>query len=168
MEAQGLNLYIVDDNISMVTALKQYLQNRFGNGVKISTFYSGDSCLKRINKDTDIVVLDYYMDGKNGLETLKSIKEINPETEVIMLSSNEDIGMAIESYKEGASEYIVKGPTAWKRLSDVINNVVTAPIRFLEREFGVSKFTAIFLMTFITIGIVVVTVLKFFPDLLPF
>jgi DNA-binding NtrC family response regulator len=168
MEAQGLNLYIVDDNISMVTALKQYLQNRFGNGVNISTFYNGESCLKRVNKNTDIVVLDYYMDGKNGIETLKSIKEINPETEVIMLTSNEDIGMAIESYKEGASEYIVKGPSAWKRLTDVIGNIVTAPIRLLEREFGVSKFTAIFLMTFITMGIIVIAVLKFFPNLLPF
>src|ERR1043165_363362 len=149
MEAQGLNLYIVDDNISMVTALKQYLHNRFGDGLKISTFYNRDSCLKKVNKDTDIVVLDYYMEGRNGMDTLKSIKEINPNTEVIMLSSNEDIGMAIQSYREGASEYIVKGPTAWQRLADAINHVFTAPIRMLVREFGVSKFTAIFLMTFI-------------------
>ncbi|MFL5764057.1 MAG: response regulator [Bacteroidia bacterium] len=168
MEAHGLNLYIVDDNVSMVTALKQYLQSRFGNGLKISTFSSGESCIQRVNKDTDIVILDYYMDGKNGIETLKSIKEINPATEVIMLSSNEDIGTAIESYREGAAEYIVKGPTAWKRVSSAINNVFTAPIRFMEREFGVSKFTAIFLMTFITMGIVVIAILKFFPQILPF
>ena len=168
METQGLNLYIVDDNISMVTALKQYLQNRFGNGLKISTFNTGDNCLKRVDKDTDIVILDYHMDGKNGVDTLRSIKEINPSTEVIMLTSNEDIGLAIESYREGASEYIVKGPTAWKRIAAAVNNVVTAPIRFMVREFGVSKFAAIFLMTFITMGAVVIAVLKFFPNLLPF
>ena len=168
METQGLNLYIVDDNVSMVTALKQYLQKRFGDSLKISTFYSGESCLKRINKDTDIVVLDYYLDGKNGVDTLKSIKEINPETEVIMLSSNEDIGTAIESYREGASDFIVKGENAWRKLADVISRVLTAPIRFLTREFGVSKFTAIFLMTFITMGVVVFIVLRFFPQWLPF
>jgi DNA-binding NtrC family response regulator len=168
MEKQGLNLYIVDDNISMVTVLKQYLQKRFGEALKISTFYNGESCLKNIKSDTDIVVLDYYMDGKNGLETLKSIKEINPDTEVIMLSSNEDIGLAIESFKEGASDYIVKGPSAWKKLTDIVNNIFTAPIRMMVREFGVSKFTAIFLMTFITIGLVVAVVLNFFPQILPF
>lgn len=168
MEKQGLNLYIVDDNISMVTVLKQYLQKRFGAGLNISTFYNGESCLKNIKPDTDIVVLDYYMNGKNGLETLKSIKEKNPKTEVIMLSSNEDIGLAIESYKEGASEYIVKGPSAWKKLVEIVNNIFTAPIRLMVREFGVSKFTAIFLLTFITMGIVVAFVLNFFPDILPF
>ncbi len=168
MEKQGLNLYIVDDNISMVAVLKQYLQKRFGDGLRISTFYNGESCLKSIKTDTDIVVLDYYMNGKNGLETLKSIKEKNPNTEVIMLSSNEDIGLAIESFKEGAADYIVKGPSAWKKLTDIINNVFTAPIRLMVREFGVSKFTAIFLMTFITMGIVVALVLRFFPGILPF
>lgn len=168
MVTDVLNLYIVDDNVSMVTALKHYLQKRFGHGLKISTFYSGESCLKKINKDTDIVILDYYLNGKNGLETLKSIKEINPETEVIMLSSNEDVAMAIESFKEGARDYIVKGPSAWKKLAALINNIFTAPIRIIVREFGVSKFTAIFLLTFITMGIVVIVVLKLFPNLLPF
>jgi DNA-binding NtrC family response regulator len=168
METQGLNLFIVDDNVSMVTALKQYLQKRFGDALRIYTFYNGESCLKKINKDTDIVILDYYMDGKNGLETLKSIKEINPKTEVILLSSNEDIGTAIESFKEGAVDYIVKGPSSWKKLTDLINHFFTAPIRMIVREFGVSKFTAIFLMTFITIGVVVIVVLKFFPNILPF
>jgi DNA-binding NtrC family response regulator len=168
MTTQGLNLYIVDDNEMMVTALKQYLKKRFGNALKISTFFDGESCIKKIDRETDIVVLDYYMDGKNGLETLKSIKEINPETEVIMLSSNEDIGLAIESFREGASDFIIKGPTAWSKLTLLIGNIFTAPIRIIVREFGVSKFIAIFFMTFLTIGLIVITVLKFFPDLLPF
>ena len=103
------------------------------------------------------------MEGKNGLETLKEIKAINPKTEVIMLSSNDDLGLAIESYKKGAIDYVVKGPTAWTRITRQINRIVTAPIRMIVREFGVSKFRAIFLMTFLTMGIVVAAVLYFMP-----
>lgn len=159
MQTQGLNLFIVDDNKSMVAGLKQYIQNKFGNSVNISTFYSGESCLEKVDKNTHIVILDYFLDEKNGLETLKEIKEINPDTEVIMLSSNDDIGLRIESFKVGATDYVIKGPSSWKKITMVIHHIITTPIRIIVREFGVSKFMAIFLMTFITMGLIVAFVL---------
>jgi two-component system OmpR family response regulator len=161
METQALNLFIVDDNKSLVMALKQYLQNKFGINLKISTFNDGESCLQKVNEDTHVVILDHYMEGKNGVEVLKSIKAINPKTEVIMLSGNEDMGVAIESFRAGAIDYVVKGPTAWARITKLVNHVITAPIRLLTREFGVSKFMAIFLLTFATMGVAVFLALHF-------
>lgn len=163
METQGLNLFIVDDNKSMVTMLKNYLSNRFGAGIKISTFYDGESCLEKINKQTHIVILDYFLNGRNGLEILKSIKEINPKTEVIMLSSNEDIGLAIESFREGATDYVVKGPSSWKKVTKLVNKIITEPIRAMVREFGIPKFMAIFFLTFIAMGAVVYYALQMIP-----
>lgn len=163
METQGLNLFIVDDNKSMVTILKNYLSNRFGAGIKISTFYDGESCLEKINKQTHIVILDYFLNGRNGLEILKSIKEINPKTEVIMLSSNEDIGLAVESFREGATDYVVKGPSSWKKVTKLVNKIITEPIRAMVSEFGISKFLAIFFLTFIAMGAVVYYVLQMIP-----
>jgi DNA-binding NtrC family response regulator len=163
METQGLNLFIVDDNKSMVIALKQYLKNRFGVSLNISTFYDGESCLEKIDNNTNIVILDYFLNGKNGNEILKSIKEINPKTEVIMLSSNEDIGTAIESFRTGATDYIVKNNSAWAKLGQLVNTIITEPIRAMVREFGVSKFVAIFLLTFVAMGAVVYWVLKLIP-----
>ncbi len=75
METQGTNLFIVDDNRLLATDLKHYLQNRFGNDLQISTFDDGESCLLRVNNDTHIVILDYLLEGENGLEILKSIKK---------------------------------------------------------------------------------------------
>lgn len=155
METQGVNLFIVDDNKLMVNTLKQYLQNRFGAGLKISTFSNGESCLEKVDLDTHIVILDYYMNGKNGLDILKLIKAINPKTEVIMLSNNEDIGLAIETFRAGAKDYVIKGQGSWKKITSLVNLIITEPIRIMVREFGVSKFTAIFLMTFITMGLAV-------------
>ncbi|MGZ4034358.1 MAG: response regulator [Bacteroidia bacterium] len=162
METQGTNLFIVDDNPTVASDLKNYLKNRFGNGIHISTFYDGDSCLKKVDKNTNIVILDYFLNGKNGNEVLKMIKKINPKTEVIMLSGNEDIAVAIEAFRKGATDFVIKGPGAWKKITKIVSYIVTAPIRILVREFGVSKFMAIFLMTFITMGIVVALVLHFF------
>ncbi len=153
METQGINLFIVDDNKLMAMDLKIYLQNKFGTSVKISTFSDGESCLEKVDENTNIVILDYFLDGKNGLEILKLIKTINPKTEVIMLSSNEDIALAIESFKMGAKDYVIKGNGSWKKLNKLVNYIVTEPIRILGREFGLSKYMAIFLITFVLMGI---------------
>ncbi|CAN5378665.1 hypothetical protein BH10BAC1_BH10BAC1_06580 [soil metagenome] len=161
MHTQGINLFIVDDNKLLVTDLKNYLQGRFGLGINVSTFHNGESCIEKVDHETHIVILDYFMEGKNGLDTLKSIKEINPKTEVIMLSGNEDIAIAIESFRVGANDYVVKGAGSWKKISKIVEQIATAPIRLLVREFGVSKFMAIFLMTFVTMGIAVFIVMHY-------
>ena len=161
METQKLNLFIVDDNKSMVTVLKQYLQNKFGANIIISTFYDGESCLEKVNKDTHMVILDHFLNGKNGLEVLKLIKEKSPQTEVVMLTSHEDVATAIESFRAGAKDYVVKGPSSWKKITDIVYTIISAPVRIIVREFGVSKFMAIFLLTFVTMGVVTLTVLHF-------
>ncbi len=155
MTTQGLNLFIVDDNELLITDLKYYLQNKFGGSIKISTFIDGESCLEKIDKDTHVVILDHLLNGKNGLEVLKLIKEINPKTEVIMYSGSEDIGLAIETFRAGATDYVIKGQGALKKISKLVNYIITAPIRVLVNEFKVSKFMAIFLTTFLIMAAVV-------------
>lgn len=160
MSIQGLNLFIVDDDMLMVTGLKNHLNTRFGNDLNISTFSTGESVLKEIDKDTSIVILDYFLNGQNGNEILKSIKNINPKTEVIMLSSNEDIVVAIESFRKGATDYVIKGRKSWDKISSLVYKTITYPIRIIVREFGISKYLAIFLLTFMIMGATVFFVLK--------
>jgi len=159
MKAQGINIFLVDDNKLMVTDLKHFLGNRFGADLNISVFNDGESCVAKIDKDTHIVILDYFLDGKNGLEVLKLIKAINPKTEVIMLSSNEDIVLAIDTFRNGATDYVIKGNGSLKKISKLVYRIITEPIRIIIREFGVSKYMAIFLLTFVSMGVVVLSVL---------
>lgn len=159
METQATSLFIVDDNNLMVATLERYLKSKFGDSLRISTFGDGKSCLEKVDEKTNIVILDYYMEGQNGLEVLKSIKAKNPKTEVIMLSSNEDMELAVKTFRAGARDYVVKGHGAWKRITNLLTFIVTEPIRIISREFGVSIFVATFLLTFITMGIVVSIVL---------
>lgn len=161
METQGMNLFIVDDNKLVVADLKHYLQEKLGVSLNISTFNDGESCLQKIDKETHIVILDYFLNGQNGLEILKLIKAKNPKTEVIMLSSNEDIALAIQTFRNGATDYVVKGQGSLKKISRIVYNIITAPILLLVREFKVSKYMAIFLITFVIMGIAVVIGMQF-------
>ena len=161
MKTQGLNLFIVDDNKLAVTDLQYYLQNKFGASINVSTFNDGESCLAKVDKETNIVILDYFMKGKNGLDTLKSIKAINPKTEVIMLSGNEDIALAIQTFRAGATDYVIKGNGALKKVTKVVHYIITAPMRLLVDEFRISRYLAIFLLTFVAVGIVAFSVSHF-------
>ncbi|MDO9000011.1 MAG: response regulator [Bacteroidota bacterium] len=135
METKGTNLFIVDDNKLLVIDLKNYLQTRFGTSLEISTFYDGESCLKKIDHTTHIVILDYFLDGKNGLEVLKAIKDINKKTEVIMLSNNEDVAIAIETFRFGAKDYVIKGDNYYKKIIKLVNVMITKPFRITVKGF---------------------------------
>lgn len=102
-----------------------------------------------------------FLNGQNGLEILKSIKEINPKTEVIMFTNNEDISMAVESFRMGATDYVVKGKGALTKIHQLVYHIITEPIRIMVKEFGISKYMAIFVLTFITMGLVVFFVLRY-------
>ena len=161
MNTEKLNLFIVDDNAILLTGLRNYLVTRFGEGLNITTFLTGKSALTKIDENTNIVILDYHLNGENGNDVLKSIKNINPKTEVIMLTSNEDIGVAIDSFRKGASDFVIKGDKSWKKISNLVYNIITYPIEVLVREFGISKFLAIFLLVFVTMGVGVIVTLNY-------
>ena len=153
MNPQTLNLFIVDNNQILVAGLRNYLDKRFAGQLNIFSFYSGKSALKEVDGNTSIVILDYTLEGENGNSTLESIKNINPKTEVIMLTSNEDIGIAIESYCKVGTEYVVKGENTWEKISGLISRVVMYPVKVLVQEMAISKYLAMFFLTFTVMAI---------------
>lgn len=155
MNTQHNKLFIIDDNQLLVADLRIYLENTFGESLTISTFNSGESALKKVDHETNIVILDYHLPGENGNEILKAIKQINPKIEVIMLTSNEDVKTAINAFRNGATDYVIKGVKAEKKIGSLIYNMLAYPIRVLAKEFGFSKYFAIFILTFISVGVCV-------------
>ena len=155
MNGEALNLFIVDDNKLSLLGLHESLKNHFGDALIISTFISGKSALECVNKNTSIVILDYLLEGENGNEILEAIKKINPKTEVIMLSSSENLVVAIESFRKGATDYVVKGGTAWGKLIPHVYHKITEPIRKMGREYGVKKFISIFIIVFVLMALLV-------------
>jgi PleD family two-component response regulator len=155
MKTNELNLFIVEDNLQAGIALEGYLKKRFGKCIRISTFINGEQCLDEVDSNTHLVILNHSLESTTGLEVLKSIKEINTNTEVIMMSDKEDIALAIESFQAGANNSVVKGTGSRKKVSVLVKKILMAPIRIIVIELGLSQRLAMFLMAFITVGIVV-------------
>ena len=126
-EQNKTTIFLVDDEPIQNEMLKDYLAERFSYEIK--TFESGESALREINLKPPIVVLDFHLnshlpDEQNGVEVLKRIKEMSPESQVIMLSGQDKLEVAVESMKYGAYDYVVKGETAFSRMENVINNIL--------------------------------------------
>ncbi len=152
MVPQTLNLFIVDDDPLASMGLRQHLTNRFGSELNISTFLTGKSALEKISSDVNMVILDVMLPGENGNDILKSIKEISPDTKVIMFSSQFEMEVAIRSFRSGASDYVIKGHKSGKKISSLVLHALTYPLRVMVQEFGINKYVAMFLLTFTAIG----------------
>ena len=160
METDKFQLFIVDDDNIMAQSLEKHISKKFGNIFNVSVFNSGALALKNLNAQTGMVILDYKLKGENGNEVLKAIKLMNPKTEVVMLTSNEDIYVAIESFKKGVLDYIIKNNQAWKKINSTILTMLMYPVNILIREFGVNKYLAIFLLVFLVMGASVFYIMK--------
>ncbi|GAF98923.1 unnamed protein product, partial [marine sediment metagenome] len=86
----------------------------------VKTALDGDEALGLIREsDVDVIVLDVLMPGKDGIQTLKEIKELKPLITVIMLTGNATVNTAIEGMKLGAYDYLMK-PTETESLVEKI------------------------------------------------
>lgn len=126
-EQTKTTIFLVDDEPIQNEMLKDYLAERFSYEIK--TFESGESALREMSQRPEIVVLDFHLNShlpnaQNGVEVLKKIKELSPESQVIMLSGQDKLEVAVESMKYGAYDYVVKGETAFSRMENVINNIL--------------------------------------------
>ena len=88
-------IFIVDDEPLLSEMLADYLKDQY-SGFNIQSFPTGEACLQSLHLQPNIVVLDYYLNSKekdaaNGIDILKEIKEAKPETEVVMISSQDKI-----------------------------------------------------------------------------
>jgi len=100
------SILIVDDEPGILTTLSGVLKDE---GYNVATAESGSIALKRLRENLpSAVLLDIWMGGIDGLETLKRIKSLFPELVVIMMSGHGSIETAVKATKLGAYDYIEK------------------------------------------------------------
>jgi DNA-binding NtrC family response regulator len=158
-------IFLVDDEPIQNEMLKDYLNERFVYEVK--TFDNGEQMLQNMHLHPEIVVLDYHLsshktEAKNGVEILKAIKDKHPDTQVIMLSGQDKIDVAIDSMKYGAYDYVVKGETAFSRTENILNNVSELhKMKSINKGY---KRTIVLLSIVIGLIILLALYLNFFTD----
>ncbi|MFN0015632.1 MAG: response regulator [Saprospiraceae bacterium] len=104
-------IFVVDDDPMFCTLLSDHLEDH--GQYEVITFGTGEQCLERLGDKPDAIILDYYLDNnvpgaKNGLDILKQIHKVAPEQKVVMLSSQEHYGVALQTIASGAVNYVIK------------------------------------------------------------
>ncbi len=123
------SILLVDDEPSILRALSGLLSDE---GFEVKTASNGYEALKFIDAESpDLVLLDIWMPGIDGIETLKEIKKDNPFIQVVIITGHGTIETAIKATKLGAFDFIEK-PLSIEKVIVAINNALN--FRRLEEE----------------------------------
>lgn len=99
------NILIIDDELSIRESFLLILEDKY----QVHLAPSGEAGLKILNdKKIDLAYLDIRMPGLNGIQTLKKIKEADPNIEVVMVTAVNDVQKTSEAVRLGAYDYVVK------------------------------------------------------------
>lgn len=121
-----IKIFLVDDDALYLRLLEiQFLEKA---NFELLTFSSGEECLENLSQKPDLIVLDYMLssinkEAMNGIKILDKIKEFNPNIQVVILSAQDKIEVAIDCMHHAAFDYVVKSETAFIRLQKIINSI---------------------------------------------
>lgn len=124
MSTRTPKIFIVDDEPLLTEMLSDYLRDH-NQSLNIQSFSTGEACLKCLDEQPNLVVLDYYLNSKekdaaNGIDILKEIKSRNKALPVVMLSSQKSYGTAAQTIGYGAMHYVIKGKDAFEEINELI------------------------------------------------
>ncbi|MBN1108052.1 MAG: response regulator [Bacteroidales bacterium] len=118
-------IFIVDDD-SFINML--VVKKFTAGGYNVEAFESGEECLKSLNKNPDLIILDYLFVSKeekvmNGMEVFDRIRAARPNIPVIMLSGQEDGEVVLELARKGIVDYIIKDNSLLENLDVAIREL---------------------------------------------
>jgi DNA-binding NtrC family response regulator len=120
----ALRVLVVDDDQGLRTALKGVLL--CAQKYEVEEAFDGIDAVEKVKKHSfDVVILDVDMPRLSGLEALKQIKALNPETIVLIMTAFATIDSAVQAVKDGAYNYLAK-PVSGDELILVLEKAVEA------------------------------------------
>jgi len=119
-------VFVVDDDEMLSMALEDYLTRKTMHEVQV--YRTGEECLAHLREQPDVVILDFHLnseskDAADGMQVLQAIKKINKYIHVIMLSSQEAYGTALQTISKGAEEYVIKDEGAFEKVVAIIDSL---------------------------------------------
>jgi len=121
-------ILVIDDERNIVKSLETFLNIRGHTVLQALTFREGEK--KFFQEDPEIVILDVFLRGENGIDLLKKFHKARPEVPVLMISGHADIRTAVEAVRLGAYDFLEK-PVDTERLELLIQHA--------EKEIGLAK-----------------------------
>src|SRR3954468_359347 len=127
------SILVVDDEADIRKSLRGVLEDE---GYKVSTAESGEACIEALKtRSYDVILLDIWLPGIDGLDTLERIRQHEDAPEVIIVSGHGTIETAVRATKLGAFDFLEK-PLSLDRTLILIKNALQArKLRGENREF---------------------------------
>src|SRR5437868_4961637 len=118
---RNLRILFADDEKSLQEFMRSELP-RLGHEVTVCP--DGKAAVKALEKSTfDAAILDLRMPGLTGIEVLEQLKQVSPDTEVIIMTGHASVETAIDAVRLGAFDYITK-PCKLAQIETILRKVV--------------------------------------------
>ena len=125
------NILIVDDEAGIRESLSGILADE---DYSASSVESGEQCLDLLRKSSfEVILLDVWLPGMDGLETLQKIRQLDDPPEVIMISGHGTIETAVRATKLGAYDFLEK-PLSLERTLIVVKNAIESKKLYQENS----------------------------------
>jgi DNA-binding NtrC family response regulator len=116
----GLRILFADDEAHLRDLMQMELP-RMGHDVTVCP--DGASAMRALEKGSyDVALLDMRMPGMTGIEVLGKIRQMSPETQVVILTGHATVDTAVQALRLGAFDYLTK-PCKWAELEVILNRV---------------------------------------------
>ena len=119
-------MLLVEDNFDFAKLVRIYLSRFEEAEIEIIWKENGPDGINEAvnNPAVDVILMDYFLPGMNGLEITRALKEKNVNVPVVFLTVNKDMNLAVEVMKLGVQDYLVKEEISTPILPKTILTVV--------------------------------------------
>ena len=122
---------LIDDEQNFAETLAERLELQ---GMVVETAASGEEALDKVKQhDYDAVLLDYLMPGWDGIETLKHLKAIKPDLQIVLLTGHATVQKGVAAIKAGALD-IVEKPADFSELIQKIEEASAQKAILVEEK----------------------------------
>ncbi len=120
---------IVDDNDQFAGQLEKLLKTDEQQKFSVIRKKSGEEAIEELrqNPSVDVILMEYFLPGRNGIETTRELRSFRMNVPIIFATINKDFDLAVEAMKVGVDEYLVK--------NEILTPVLTKTIlAVMEKE----------------------------------
>jgi sigma-B regulation protein RsbU (phosphoserine phosphatase) len=126
MEPEQIRILLVEDNKDFAKLVQVYLQRFEKDRFEVTWKENHTDAMAELATEHtfDIVLMDYFLPGKNGLEITRELKEKKVDLPIVFLTVNKDFELALDVMKLGVDDYLVKEEISSPVLPKTILSVI--------------------------------------------
>jgi phosphoserine phosphatase RsbU/P len=125
-EDRIIRVLLVEDNKDFANLVQLFLKRQTEAQFEVHWAPNGTEAMRAVTSGptADIILMDYFLPGKNGLEVTSEIRQMGFTTPVVFLTVNKDFDLAVEVLKLGVEDYLVKEEISTPVLPKTILSVI--------------------------------------------